>query len=69
MGNKVAAREQMKKIDVPIVPGTEGGITDFEQAKKAAWELGYPLLVKPSAGGGGIGMIIANNENELRAGR
>jgi pyruvate carboxylase subunit A len=67
MGNKVAAREQMKKIGVPVVPGTEGGITDFEQARKAAAELGYPLLVKPTAGGGGIGMIIAENENELRA--
>ncbi len=66
MGNKVAAREQMKKINVPVVPGTEGGICDFEQAKAAVSELGYPLLVKPTAGGGGIGMIIANNESELR---
>ncbi len=66
MGNKVAARSQMQKIGVPVVPGTEGGINEFDQARKAASELGYPLLVKPTAGGGGIGMVIANNENELR---
>ena len=66
MGNKVAAREEMRKIDVPIVPGTRGGISDFAEARQAVSNLGYPLLVKPSAGGGGIGMIIANNEEELQ---
>ncbi len=65
MGNKVAARNQMKLIKVPIVPGTQGGIADFNEARHMVVNLGYPLLVKPSAGGGGIGMIIANNEAEL----
>jgi pyruvate carboxylase subunit A len=65
MGNKVAAREQMKKINVPIIPGTEGGLNDIRQIRKAIQGLGFPLLVKPSAGGGGIGMVIVNNEDEL----
>jgi pyruvate carboxylase subunit A len=65
LGSKVAARRHMKSINVPIVPGTEGEITDFEHAKKASQGLAYPLLVKPSGGGGGIGMMIANNEGEL----
>jgi pyruvate carboxylase subunit A len=66
MGNKVAARVEMQKIDVPVVPGTPGRIHDFDEAKKAAAGLGYPLLIKPAAGGGGIGMIVANDESELR---
>jgi pyruvate carboxylase subunit A len=66
MGNKVAARNHMKKINVPIIPGTQGGLADFEEARKASSGIGYPLLVKPSAGGGGIGMIIANNEADLQ---
>ena len=65
MGNKVAARKLMKKINVPIIPGTEGGLSDIRQVRKATQGLGYPLLVKPSAGGGGIGMIVVNNEDEL----
>ena len=65
MGNKLAARNLMKRIDVPVVPGTEGGIADVEQAREAAAELGYPLLVKPVAGGGGIGMSVACDESEL----
>jgi len=65
MGNKVEARKLVKTIGVPIIPGTEGGIVDREQAQKAVQGMAYPLLVKPSGGGGGIGMTIANNENEL----
>ncbi len=68
MGNKVVARDQMKAINVPIVPGSEGNIVDLEQARKVAGELGYPLLIKPVAGGGGIGMVIANNDQELEQG-
>jgi pyruvate carboxylase subunit A len=66
MGNKVAARNQMIKINVPVIPGTEGNLVDFEQARKAVAHLEYPLLVKPTGGGGGIGMVIVQNEEELR---
>jgi pyruvate carboxylase subunit A len=65
MGNKVIARRLMKTINVPIIPGTEDNLVDLEHLKEATQGLEYPLLVKPSAGGGGIGMMVANNEKEL----
>jgi pyruvate carboxylase subunit A len=66
MGNKIAAKQQVRKINVPVIPGTEDCVEEFEQAREVAQKLGYPLLVKPSAGGGGIGMMMANNESELK---
>lgn len=66
MGNKVAARQEMKKAGVPVVPGTDECITEFKQASEIAGEIGYPVICKPSGGGGGIGMIIVANEGELR---
>ncbi|MFC2122324.1 acetyl-CoA carboxylase biotin carboxylase subunit [Bacteroidota bacterium] len=65
MGNKVAARHEMNKAGVPVVPGTDECVTDFMQARDRAMEIGYPLIVKPSGGGGGIGMIIVAGESEL----
>jgi pyruvate carboxylase subunit A len=65
MGNKVAARNLMKEINVPIVPGTPGGIQDFAEVKKAVAGMVYPLLIKPANGGGGIGMMVCNNDQEL----
>jgi pyruvate carboxylase subunit A len=66
MGNKVAARKEMKKAGVPVVPGTEECITDFGQARDKAREIGYPVICKPAGGGGGIGMTIVANEDELK---
>jgi pyruvate carboxylase subunit A len=66
MGNKIAAKQEMRRINVPVIPGTEDCISGFEQAREVAREFGYPLLVKPSSGGGGIGMARANNEEELK---
>jgi pyruvate carboxylase subunit A len=66
MGNKIAAKQQVRKINVPVIPGTEDSVQEFEQAREVAQKFGYPLLVKPSAGGGGIGMMMANNEAELK---
>ncbi|NWJ48735.1 MAG: ATP-grasp domain-containing protein [Chloroflexi bacterium] len=68
MGEKVAARELMRKAGVPVAPGTSEPISDIELAVALAEEIGYPVLVKPSAGGGGIGMTIANNADKLRQG-
>ncbi|WP_196593736.1 acetyl-CoA carboxylase biotin carboxylase subunit [Pectinatus sottacetonis] len=65
MGDKAIARQTMKKALVPIVPGTEGLITDIGEAKKIAGDIGYPVLIKATAGGGGKGMRVVDNGNEL----
>lgn len=65
LGDKSNAKETMKKAGVPIVPGTEGKIEDKSEAIKIAEEIGYPVIVKASAGGGGKGMKIAENKEEL----
>lgn len=65
MGDKSVARETMIQAGVPVVPGTEGVITSDEQAIKIAAEIGYPVIIKASAGGGGRGMRVAQNQSEL----
>jgi pyruvate carboxylase subunit A len=65
MGDKVAARREMKKAGVPVVPGTDQCVVEFGQARRIANEIGYPVIIKPSGGGGGIGMTIVTNEREL----
>lgn len=67
MGEKVPARERMRQSGVPIVPGS-GALDDIESAVSAAAGVGYPVLIKASAGGGGIGMRVAADERELRDG-
>lgn len=65
MGAKAVARETMKQAGVPTVPGTEGIVEDLESAVRVAGEIGYPVIVKATAGGGGKGMRVARNEEEL----
>ena len=65
MGSKIGSKQMMKDHGVPVVPGTEGGVKDPEEAKKIAAEVGYPVIVKASAGGGGIGMQIVSNDKGL----
>jgi acetyl-CoA carboxylase biotin carboxylase subunit len=65
MGSKLGAKAAVKKFGVPMVPGTEGAISDVAEAKKVAAEIGYPVLVKASAGGGGKGMRVVENEAEF----
>lgn len=65
MGNKSRAKETMKKAGVPVVPGSDGIITDLEKAKKTASEIGYPVILKASSGGGGRGMRIVREEANL----
>jgi pyruvate carboxylase subunit A len=65
MGDKVAARREMVKAGVPVVPGTDECIAEPEQARRIVNEIGYPVIIKPSGGGGGIGMTIVANEGEL----
>jgi len=67
LGNKAKAREVVQKVGVPVVPGSSGLVADEEKAVSIAGELGFPVLIKASAGGGGRGMRIAQNEEDLRA--
>ena len=68
MGDKVMARKMMKKAGVPIVPGSEGSINSVQEAVFLAKEIGYPVMVKASGGGGGRGLRIARDEKELIGG-
>lgn len=66
MGSKLAAKEAAKKYQVPMVPGIEEAITDVEKAKEIGRNIGYPILIKASAGGGGKGMRIVEREEDLK---
>ncbi|NDA46306.1 MAG: acetyl-CoA carboxylase biotin carboxylase subunit [Alphaproteobacteria bacterium] len=65
MGDKIEAKRTAKRLGIPCVPGSEGGITDDQEAMKVAKEIGYPVLVKAAAGGGGRGMKVAKTESDL----
>ena len=65
MGNKLAAKEAVKDYDIPMVPGIEEAITDVALAKKIAKEIGFPILIKAAAGGGGKGMRVVHKMEEL----
>jgi acetyl-CoA carboxylase, biotin carboxylase subunit len=65
MGDKVIGRQTMRAAGVPTVPGSEGELKNVEEAVEIARQIGYPVLLKPSAGGGGRGMRVAYDENDL----
>ena len=65
MGDKITAKDTMKDLGVPCVPGSEGGVTDVNTAKKIGAEIGYPVIIKATAGGGGRGMKVAKTEGEM----
>jgi len=65
MGSKLAAKDAVKEYDIPMVPGIDEAITDVEKAKIIAAEIGYPILIKASAGGGGKGMRVVEKEKDL----
>src|SRR5436305_9767224 len=65
MGDKIEAKRTAKRLGIPVVPGSEGGITSDADALAIAREIGFPILVKAAAGGGGRGMKVARNEAEL----
>lgn len=65
MGDKLSAKEAAKSYNIPLVPGTEGEITDVEEAKKISHEIGFPILIKASAGGGGKGMRIVERAEDF----
>ncbi|MCT7375432.1 acetyl-CoA carboxylase biotin carboxylase subunit [Chelativorans salis] len=65
MGDKIEAKRTAKRLGIPVVPGSEGAVRDDRTAKKIAAEIGYPVLIKASAGGGGRGMKVARTEANL----
>jgi len=65
MGDKIAAKEAMREAGVPLVPGSDGGVADKAAARRAADEIGFPVLVKAAAGGGGRGMKVARGPDTL----
>ncbi|MBG43963.1 MAG: acetyl-CoA carboxylase biotin carboxylase subunit [Aequorivita sp.] len=65
MGSKLAAKDAVKEYNIPMVPGTDEAITDVRAAKEIAKEIGFPILIKASAGGGGKGMRIVENSEEF----
>jgi len=65
MGDKITAKDTMSKLHVPCVPGSVGQVVDTSDAKKVSEAIGYPVIIKATAGGGGRGMKVANNQHEL----
>jgi len=65
MGDKLSAKQAVKAFNVPLVPGVDSAISDISEAKKVAKEVGYPILIKASAGGGGKGMRLVHKEEEF----
>ncbi|MBK1661989.1 acetyl-CoA carboxylase biotin carboxylase subunit [Paracraurococcus ruber] len=65
MGDKIAAKDAMRRLGVPLVPGSRGALTSVEEARAVAEEVRYPVLIKAAAGGGGRGMKVARDETEI----
>ena len=65
MGDKIEAKRTAKKLGIPVVPGSEGGVSSDQEASKIASEIGFPVLIKAAAGGGGRGMKVARSDAEL----
>ncbi len=66
LGDKIAARRELEKAGVPVVPGTDECVAEYEQARSMANDIGYPVIIKPSGGGGGIGMSIVMDDDQLQ---
>ena len=65
MGDKILAKKTAEKFGLPVIPGSNGEVKDYEDAKSIAKSIGYPIIIKASAGGGGRGMVVVYNEKEL----
>lgn len=66
MGDKLASKDTVKDYDIPMVPGTEHAVTDVEEAIKIATDIGFPILIKASAGGGGKGMRVVHKADDIK---
>ncbi|WP_428924954.1 acetyl-CoA carboxylase biotin carboxylase subunit [Marinibacterium sp. SX1] len=67
MGDKITAKDTMKALGVPCVPGSDGGVPDLDSARKLAGEMGYPVIIKATAGGGGRGMKVAESAEQIES--
>ena len=67
MGDKISAKDSMKELGVPCVPGSDGGVPTLEDAKRIGAEMGYPVIIKATAGGGGRGMKVAQSADEMES--
>jgi acetyl-CoA carboxylase biotin carboxylase subunit len=65
MGDKITAKLTALELGIPVVPGSEGGVSDIDEAKRVARDIGYPVIIKATAGGGGRGMKVARTESDL----
>ncbi|MEL7302887.1 MAG: biotin carboxylase N-terminal domain-containing protein, partial [Pseudomonadota bacterium] len=65
MGDKIEAKETAKRLGIPVVPGSDGGVETVDDAKRVAADMGYPVLIKAASGGGGRGMKLAESEDEI----
>ncbi len=65
MGDKIAAKRAAKELGIPVVPGSDGGVSSDEEARRLARDIGFPVMVKAAAGGGGRGMKVVRSESEL----
>jgi len=65
MGDKIEAKNTAKRLGIPVVPGSDGAITEDSEAKRVAAEIGYPVIIKAASGGGGRGMKVALNEESI----
>ena len=67
MGDKISAKDTMKDLGVPCVPGSEGGVANVDEAKRIGAEMGYPVIIKATAGGGGRGMKVAQSASDMES--
>jgi len=67
MGDKISAKDTMKDLGVPCVPGSEGGVANVDEAKRIGAEMGYPVIIKATAGGGGRGMKVAQSAADMES--
>ena len=65
MGDKIEAKRTAKALGIPVVPGSDGGISNVDDGKRVARDIGYPVIIKATAGGGGRGMKVARNDDEM----
>ena len=67
MGDKILAKKTAEKYGLPVIPGSDGEIKNLQEAIETSEKIGYPVIIKASAGGGGRGMVVVQNANELEA--